>query len=138
MPSARTVGPRSKIIAMSDTTAPGSSDAAAALIAVPESALDELLSAGLVAEVPTLRGPVFDAVLTVGSDAAVLVSLLQAPDTIKSFSRWVKGYAAKEQSEVTVRGRSGGTEVELRVTADGDLPADAVAEFIRSALSDGS
>src|SRR5260370_23606736 len=62
---------------------------AAVLIAVPEDAVDEMADEGLVRVIPTLRGPVFDTVVTVGVDSATVVTLMQAPGQVRAFSAWL-------------------------------------------------
>jgi len=62
-----------------------------AVIAVPADGVPELEHQELAFRVPVLRGPVLDAVVTVGTDASVLVTLLQAPDAVRAFVAWVHG-----------------------------------------------
>jgi hypothetical protein len=102
------------------------------LVAVPEDGVDELVSAGLVKVIPTIRGAVLDAVVTVGSDAAVLVTLLQAPQTIREFAGWVVARCHRRKTTLVITARRGEQHLELRV--DGDIPVEAVTRFLVDAV----
>ena len=106
----------------------------ARLIAVSDDALEELLAAALVREIPTLRGPVLDAALVVGAHAATLVTLMQTPETLTMFADWIvmRGRKRREAIELTAQRR--GRKVHLRV--DGDVPVSAVTEFLVSAFAE--
>lgn len=102
------------------------------LIAVPEDAIDELVEAGLVRELPTLRGPVFDAVVTVGMDSAALVTLLQAPDAVRAFAAWLVARVRRRTDSITITANRGGRS--LRLEVDGDIPVEAVTDFLLAAF----
>jgi len=115
---------------------PEDREPAAAVVAVPEDAAEELAAAGLVRAIPTIRGPVLEAAVVVGSNAASLVTLLQAPDAIRAFAAWVVSWARRRTDTIEISGRNAGRRVELRV--DGDVPVEAVAEFLVAALGRSS
>ena len=114
------------------TSQPEDQESLAVLVAVPEEAVEELVSRGLAKVIPTIRGPVFDAVLSIGSDSAVLVTLLQAPDAIRAFAVWLLDHARGRRDSIVITARRAGRRVELRV--DGDVPVEAVAEFLSAAF----
>jgi hypothetical protein len=107
-------------------------DPAAILIAVPEDALAELAESDLVGVIPTLRGPVLDAVVTVGVDAASLVTLAQAPGQVRVFAAWLTAWARRRKETITIIGTRGGRSVHIKV--DGDVPVDAIADFLLAAF----
>jgi hypothetical protein len=109
---------------------------AAVLMAVPEEAVDELVAAGLAQVIPTIRGPVLEAVATIGSNAAILVTLLQAPQSIRAFAAWIVSWAGRRTEGIQVSARKGARRIEL--TVDGDIPVEAVAEFLVAALKGSS
>jgi len=102
------------------------------LIAVPEDTVDELVSADLVRELPTLRGPVFDAVVTVGMDSAALVTLMQAPDAIRAFATWLTEWVRGKQDGITITANHDGRSLHLEVK--GSVPIEAVSDFLTAAL----
>jgi hypothetical protein len=118
-----------------DTLAP-EEEPAAVLVAVPEEVVDELVTAGLAQVIPTIRGPVLDAVATIGSNAAVLITLLQAPDSIRAFAAWTVSWARRRTETIEIRAKRGGRRLELRV--DGDVPVEVVAEFLSAVFSASS
>jgi len=107
--------------------------AAAVLIAVPTGAVEELERSGLAWSVPTVRGPLLDAVVTVGVDSAALVTLLQTPFTVRDFAVWISGWARRTGDSIQVTGRQGGKQIKLRV--DGGVSPEVVADFLRDALA---
>ncbi len=106
------------------------------IIAVPEDTVDELTDAGLVRDLPTLRGPVFDAVVSVGMDSAALVTLLQAPDTVRAFATWLVERVRHQKDTIRITGHRGERSVRLEVT--GDVPVDAVTDFLLAAFRDAN
>ncbi|MGN6606502.1 MAG: hypothetical protein ACTHMS_05750 [Jatrophihabitans sp.] len=118
---------------MSDPTHSTGEGPEAVVVAVPDDAVDELVGNGLASEIPTLRGPVLDAVLTVGVDSAALVTLLQTPDTLRTFAAWVRQRATAHRDEIRISARREGRVVELQVR--GDVPVDTVATFLSDALA---
>lgn len=105
---------------------------AAEIIAVPEDWVDDLVDAGLVRDLPTLRGPVFDAVVTVGMDSAALVTLMQAPDAVRAFASWLTGRFRCHKDTITITGNRGGRSISLEV--GGDVPVEAVTDFLLAAF----
>lgn len=101
-------------------------------MAVPFDAVSELESEGLASRLPVLRGPVLDAVVTVGTDAAALVSLLQAPDAVRAFAAWVHRRCVRSGDFIELSARSGDRRVHLKV--DGRIDAGVVADFLMAAL----
>lgn len=102
------------------------------VIAVPDDAVDELVSAGLARELPTLRGPVFDAVVTVGMDSAALVTLMQAPDAVRAFAAWLTERVRGKKDGITITANHNGRSLNLKV--NGSVPVDAVSDFLTAAL----
>lgn len=101
-------------------------------IAVPEDAVDELVSADLVHRLPTLRGPVFDAVVTVGMDSAALVTLMQTPDAIRAFAAWLTERVRRKKDGITITATHDGRSLHLEV--NGSVPVEAVSDFLMAAL----
>jgi hypothetical protein len=104
----------------------------AVIVAVPSDAVSELEREGLALPLPILRGPVLDAVVTVGADAATLVSLLQAPDAVRAFAAWVRDKCARSGDSIELTARSGARRVHLKV--DGRIDAAVVADFLTAAM----
>lgn len=104
------------------------------IVAVPVDSVTELESEGLAFPVSVFRGPALDALVAVGTDAATLVSLLQAPDAIRAFAAWVRGRCERSGDSIELSARSGGRRVYLKV--DGRVDIAIVADFIASALKD--
>jgi hypothetical protein len=104
------------------------------VIAVPVDAVEELEREGLVFALPILRGPVLDAVVMIGMDAAALVTLLQAPDSIHAFAAWLRDRCARGDDSIEIRARRRGLEVHL--TVDGDIDVEVVADFLVAAFAD--
>lgn len=107
--------------------------AEAAIVAVPLDAVRELEREGLAISQPVLRGAVLDAVVTVGTDSAALVTLLQAPDSLRAFATWVRDRCARSGDSIELRARRGRMRLRLRV--DGDVDVDAVADFLVAAFA---
>jgi hypothetical protein len=105
---------------------------AAVLVAVPSDAVDELEKDGLAFSVPSIRGPVLDAVIAIGVDAAALVTLLQTPSTIRAFAEWVTRRTKRTGDSIEINARRGTTRVFLKV--DGQVSTDVVADFLLGAL----
>ena len=102
------------------------------IVAVPFDMVSELESANLAFPVRVVRGAVLDAVVTVGTDAAILVSLLQAPDAIRAFAAWVSARCKRSEDSIELSARSGDRRVCLRV--DGHIDANVVADFLVAAM----
>ena len=102
-------------------------------MAVPFDAVADLESKSLAWRVPVFRGAAIDAVVAVGTDAATLVSLLQAPDASEpSLRRSTIGARGPEiRSYLRVFRRS---QVHLKV--DGHIDVRAIADFLAAALKD--
>lgn len=105
---------------------------AAVVIAVPEDTVDDLVDAGLVRDLPTLRGPVFDAVVTVGMDSAALVTLMQTPDAVRAFAAWLTERVRRRKDTITIAGNRNGRS--LRLEVDGDVPVEAISDFLLAAF----
>jgi hypothetical protein len=104
------------------------------IVAVPVAAALELEHDKLASPLPVLRGAVLDAAVTVGTDAAALVTLLQAPDSIRAFAAWVRARCVRSGSSIELRARRGGRRIHLR--ADGDIDIDVIAAFLTAAFAD--
>jgi hypothetical protein len=101
----------------------------AVIVAVPFDAVSELEDQGLAFALPVLRGAALDAIVTVGTDAATLVSLMQTPDAIRAFAAWVHARCARSGDSIELSVRSGDRRVNLKV--DGRIDVDAVADFLK-------
>lgn len=108
--------------------------AEAAIVAVPVDAVGDLERKGLAFPLPVLRGSVLDAVVMVGADSAALVTLLQAPDSVRAFAAWVRDRCARSSDSIEVSARRGGRQVRLKV--DGAINVDVVANFLVAAFAD--
>lgn len=109
-------------------------DQPAMIVAVPADAALELERDALAYPLPVLRGAVLDAVVTVGMDAAALVTLLQAPDSIRAFAEWVRARCVRSGNSIELRAMRGGRRIHL--TVDGDIDVNVVAEFLAAAFAD--
>jgi hypothetical protein len=78
-------------------------------------------------------GGVPDAAVMVGMDAAALVTLLQAPDSIRAFAAWVGGRCAQRGDSIELRARRG--DLQIHLTVDGDIDVGVVADFLAAALA---
>ena len=109
-------------------------EAEAVIVAVPPDAVADLESLELAFPVPVLRGAALDVMVTVGTDAATLVSLLQAPDAIRAFAAWVRGRCVRSGDSIELSARSGDVRMHLKV--DGHFDVIAIADFLTAALQD--
>jgi hypothetical protein len=109
-------------------------DQPSAIIAVPVDALDELEREGLADPLPVLRGAALDALVTVGMDAAALVTLLQTPESVRAFAAWIRGRCARSGDSIELSARRGDRRVHL--TIDGDIDIRVVADFLGAAFVD--
>jgi hypothetical protein len=107
--------------------------AALMIVAVPLDAVSELVSERLASPLPVFRGSALDAVVTVGTDAATFVSLLQAPDAIRAFATWVRSRCERSGDSIELTALSGHRRVSLKV--DGRIDAGIVADFLMAALN---
>ena len=98
------------------------------VIAVPPDAVPELEHDGLADPLPRFRGAALDAVVTVGTDAAALVTLLQTPDSLRAFAAWVHGRFERSGSSIELSAKRG--KRQLRLAVDGDVDVQAVADFL--------
>jgi hypothetical protein len=106
----------------------------AALVAVTADMADDLQRTGLAAALPTLRGAAVDAAIMVGTNAATIVTLMQAPDSIRAFAGWLHDRFSRHGDSVKIQGRRHGISVTLQV--DGSVPVDTITEFITEVLRD--
>jgi hypothetical protein len=106
----------------------------AIIVAVPTDAVGELEREGLAFALPVLRGPVVDALVMVGTDAASLVTLLQAPNAVWAFAGWLRARCARSGDSIEVSARSGDLRVHLKV--DGHVDVSVIADFLTTALRD--
>jgi hypothetical protein len=104
------------------------------VIAVPADALAELEHDGLADPLPRFRGAALDAIVTVGTDAAALVTLLQTPDSLRAFAGWVRGRCVRSGASIDVSIKRGNHRVHLAV--DGDVDVKVVAEFLAAAFTE--
>jgi hypothetical protein len=104
------------------------------IVAVPFDAVRELDQEGLARPLPVFRGAVLDAIVSVGADSAALVTLLQAPDSVRAFAAWICQRCARSGNSIEISATCGGKRVHLK--ADGDIDARAVADFLVAAFAD--
>lgn len=109
-------------------------DRTAVIVAVPVDAVGELEREGLALPLPVLRGTVLDAVVIVGTDAAALVTLLQAPDSVRAFAAWVRDRCARSGDSIEIRARRGDRRLHLIV--EGDIDVNVVTDFVIAAFAD--
>lgn len=102
------------------------------IVAVPFDSVSELESAKLAFPVRVFRGAALDAVVTVGTDAATLVSLLQAPDAIRAFAAWVCDRCKRSGDSIELTTKSGDRRIYLKV--DGHIDPNVVADFFLAAM----
>ena len=102
------------------------------IVAVPFDAVSELETDGLAFPVRIFRGAVLEAVVTVGTDAATLVSLLQAPDAVRAFALWVRARCQRSGDLIELSARSGHRQIRLRV--DGHIDTKIIADFLMAAM----
>jgi hypothetical protein len=106
----------------------------AMIVAVPANAARELEREGLAFPLSVFRGAVLDAGVTVGMDAAALVTLMQAPDSIRAFAAWVRDRCGRSGDSIELKARRGDRSVHL--TVDGDIDINVVAAFLAAAFAD--
>lgn len=109
-------------------------DQLSVIVAVPVDAVSELEREGLAEPLPVLRGVILDAVVTVGMDAAALVTLLQTPSSVRAFAAWIHGWCLRSNESIELNVKRGDRRVHL--TVDGDIDMDVVAEFLAAAFAD--
>jgi hypothetical protein len=102
-------------------------------IAVPADAVCELEEAGLARPRRVFRGTVVDTVVTVGTDSATLVTLLQVPDAVRAFAAWIRDRCARSGDSIELTARQGDRRIRLKV--DGDVDVRVVADFLAEALA---
>jgi hypothetical protein len=104
------------------------------IVGVPFDVVDELESEGLASPLPIFRGSGMDALVTVGMDSAMLVSLIQAPDSIRAFAAWIRDLCARRSDTIDISAKQGDRRVHLRV--DGEIDINIVADFLSAAFAD--
>jgi hypothetical protein len=102
------------------------------IVAVPFDAADELMSERLAFPLPVYRGAALDAVVTMGTDAATLVSLLQAPDAVRAFATWLRNRCAHSGDSIELSARSRDRRVHL--TVDGRIDPSVIADFLMAVM----
>lgn len=108
------------------------------VVAVPADAAAEMEREGLAERLPAFRGAALDAVVTVGADAATLVTLLQAPDAIRAFATWIRARCVRSGTSIEITVRRGDRRLDIH--GDGDIAIETVVDFLAAAFkeSDGS
>jgi len=106
------------------------------IVAVPLGAVSELEHEGLAFPVPVFRGAALDAVVSIGMDSAALVTLLQAPDSIRAFAAWIRHRCASSGDSIEVSATRGDRRVHLKVDGDIDIDVGIVADFLAAAFAD--
>jgi hypothetical protein len=102
------------------------------VVAVPADVVSELEREGLATRAPVRRGPILDTIVTVGADSATLVTLLQAPDSVRAFARWVHRRSERSGESIEVSIRREGQQVHLVV--EGNVDVGTVANFLATAF----
>ena len=105
-----------------------------AIIAVPFDAVEELEREGLASVLPVSRGAAIEAIVMVGMDSAMLVTLLQTPDSVRAFAAWIRNRCLRASSTIDITVKRGDRRV--RLTVDGDIDVRIVADFLAAALAD--
>jgi hypothetical protein len=105
-----------------------------AIVAVPSDAVRELEDQGLAFPLPVFRGAAVDAVVSVGVDSAALVTLLQTPDSVRSFAAWIRHRCGRSGDSIEISATRGDRRIQVKV--DGDVDIGVVAEFLTAALAD--
>ncbi len=67
-------------------------------------------------------------------DASALVTLLQAPDAVRAFAAWVRGWSAGSGDSIELSVRR--EDRRVRLTVDGDVDVSVVAGFLASAFAE--
>jgi hypothetical protein len=104
------------------------------IITVPFDAVRELEHEGLAFHLPVFRGAALEAVVSVGMDSAALVTLLQAPDSVRAFAAWIRHWSASSGDSIVISAKRGGRQVHLK--ADGNIDVHVVANFLVAAFED--
>jgi hypothetical protein len=104
------------------------------IVAVPFDDVTELEDEGLANALPVFRGAVFDAVVSVGTNAATLVTLLQTPDSIRAFAAWIRRRHAQADTSIEVSAKHG--DLSVRLTVKGDISIEVLTEFLTRAFED--
>jgi hypothetical protein len=105
-----------------------------AIIAVPFDAVEELERENLASVLPVSGGAAIEAIVMVGTDSAMLVTLLQAPDAVRGFAAWIRNRCLRESSTIDITAKRGDRRVHL--TVGGDIDVRIVADFLAAALAD--
>jgi len=103
------------------------------VIAVPADVVEDLERKRIAARLPVFRGAALDAVLTIGTDAGVLVTLLQAPDAVQTFSAWIRDLCHRSDDSLVITARLGGRRVSVRT--DRGIDPSIVTDFVAAALA---
>jgi hypothetical protein len=104
------------------------------IVAVPFDAVRELENEGLAFSLPVFRGATLEAVVSIGMDSAALVTLLQAPDSVRAFAAWIRRRYASSGNSIEVTATRGNRRIHLKV--DGDIEVGVVADFLATAFAD--
>lgn len=110
----------------------GMDRAGSVVVAVPADVVLELEREGLATRALVRRGPIVDTIVTVGADSATLVTLLQTPDSVRAFARWVHRRCARSGESIDISIRRAGQQVHIVV--DGNIDVGTVANFLATAL----
>ena len=102
------------------------------IVAVPFDTVSELETNGLAFPLRVFRGAVLEAVVTVGTDAATLVSLLQAPEAVRAFAAWVRARCQRSGDMIELKARSGHRQIRLKV--DGHMDTRVIVDFLMAAM----
>jgi len=103
------------------------------VVAVPLDAVRELEHEGLAFPPQVFRGAALDAVVSVGMDSAALVTLLQAPDSLRAFAAWIHHRCARSADSIEVIATRGNRRVHLKV--DGDIDIGIISDFLAAAFA---
>lgn len=104
------------------------------VVAVSFDMADELEREGLASPLPVFRGSGIEAVVAVGMDSAMLVTLLQAPDAIRAFADWIRTFCARRSDTIDISAKRGDRRVHL--TVNGDIDISLVTDFLAAAFTD--
>lgn len=109
-------------------------DATKIKIAIPKELADELASDGVAMVQRQSRSAAWQLVLTATSTAAVVVTLLQAPETLNNFARGCLKIIRKKPQGVDQIIHAVGPGGELRLTVTSETDFQEVKQFLEKVL----
>jgi hypothetical protein len=105
-----------------------------AVVAVPLDMVEELEGNGLASPLPIFRGAVVEVLVTIGMDSAMLVTLLQTPESVRAFATYIRARCTRTGNTIQISAKRGNKQV--HITVDGDIDVAIVADFLTAAFAD--